>query len=183
MSVVARSRVVLETARLRLVLPCDEAAPLLVKHFVDNKDHRGPWDPPRPERFFTEEFWREALARARREYAARVSMKLILFSGEKVAGTCNFTQVVARECRLGYGLDGRFVAKGYMTEALRAAIPLAFERLAVDRIRASYLPANARSARLLARLGFEPTGPERQVVGSGVVVHTGVALVRGRGAP
>lgn len=179
----ANLRVVIETERLVLGLPGPEAAPLLVKHYVENQDHRGPWDPKRPDGFFTVPFWETALSKARAEYASRVSMKLVLFSGEDVAGTCNFTQVTGKECRLGYGLDQRFEGKGFMTEALVAAIPHAFERFGVERIRASHLPANVRSERLLERLGFKERGPERQLVGRRVIIHRGVELVRpGRGS-
>jgi len=174
-------RVVLETERLVLALPAPDAAMLLVRHYVENLEHRGPWDPPRPANFLTVPHWREALAKARREYASRVSMKLVLFAGTRIAGTCNFTQFTTRECRLGYGLDRRFVGRGYMTEALAAAIPHAFERFGIERIRASYLPANRRSARVLARLGFVSCGSERQVVGTKVVRHEGVVLERSRG--
>jgi [ribosomal protein S5]-alanine N-acetyltransferase len=172
-------KIVIETERLRLALPSPDAAPLLVRHYTENRGHRERWDPPRPHGFFTEPWWRVALRRAQREFAARASIKLVLLAGETVAGTCNFTQVVKGECRLGYGLDRRFEGKGYMSEALRAAIPFAFERLRVERIRASYLPENERSARLLERLGFTSRGPERQLVGRTVVVHDGVELVRG----
>ncbi len=171
-------RVVLETERLKLAVPGPDAAALLVRHYSENREHREPWDPPRPSGFLTEKWWRDSLARAQREYMARASMKLVLLSGDAVAGTCNFTQVSRKECRLGYGLDKGFEGKGYMSEALRAAIPHAFERLRVERIRASYLPANARSARLLERLGFTKRGPERMVVGKSVILHDGVELIR-----
>ncbi len=68
-----------------------------------------------------------------------------------------------------------------MTEALAAAIPHAFERFGIERIRASYLPSNERSARVLARLGFVSSGPERQVHGKKIVRHEGVVLERARG--
>ena len=45
-----------------------------------------------------------------------------------------------------------------MHEALTALIPIAARQLELQRIRACYLPHNARSGRLLQRLGFEIEG-------------------------
>jgi ribosomal-protein-alanine N-acetyltransferase len=171
-----RMNVVLETQRLRLVLPGPEAAPLLVRHFVENAAYRGPWDPPRPPTFLTLSYWRGRLAQARREYARRQSAKFVLMHEDAVAGTCNFTQVRGGACRVGYGLDRHFEGQGLMSEALGAAIPHVFEQFPVRKIVASYLEANARSARLLGRLGFEQDGRERKVQPRGIVEHLRVVL-------
>jgi len=48
-----------------------------------------------------------------------------------------------------------------MMEALRGTIPVAADRLSLHRIMAGYVPDNARSARLLQRLGFEVEGYAR----------------------
>ena len=45
-----------------------------------------------------------------------------------------------------------------MSETLIAAIGFVFEELDLHRIMANHLPDNERSARLLARLGFEREG-------------------------
>jgi ribosomal-protein-alanine N-acetyltransferase len=169
-------KLVLETERLRLVLPGPDAAPLLVRHFVENAAHRSPWDPPRPPNFLTLPFWRGRLAEAGREYGRRQSAKLVLFHDEEVAGTCNFTQVRGGACRVGYGLDRRYEGKGFMSEALRAAIPHVFSQFPVRKIFANYLEANVRSARLLERLGFEPDGRERKVEHGRIIEHHRVVL-------
>lgn len=173
-------KVVLETARLRLAIPAPDAAPLLVRHFVENAAHRDRWDPPRPEGFLTERYWRDRIAAARREYAHRRSAKLVLLHEDELIGTCNFTAVSHGSCRLGYGLDRRFEGKGFMSEALRAAIPHVFSQLPVRRILASYLPTNERSARLLARLGFAPDGRERKLEHGRVIEHLRVVLAKPR---
>ena len=48
-----------------------------------------------------------------------------------------------------------------MHEALTAAIAHVFNAMQLHRIMANYRPQNERSARLLARLGFEPEGEAR----------------------
>ena len=92
-------------------------------------------------------------------------MRLFMFLGERVIGSVSFTNVsrgALQGCWLGYSLDGREQGNGYMTEALRAAIPHAFRVLKLHRIMAGYMPRNRRSARVLRRLGFRVEGRARQ---------------------
>ena len=63
-----------------------------------------------------------------------------------------------RACLLGYHVDCGSEGKGYMTEAVSAAIRYAFDGLKLHRIMANYVPHNERSARLLERLGFVVEG-------------------------
>jgi ribosomal-protein-alanine N-acetyltransferase len=49
-----------------------------------------------------------------------------------------------------------------MTEALRAAIDQIFEHCNLHRIMANYMPANIKSAQLLARLEFSIEGEAKQ---------------------
>ena len=53
-----------------------------------------------------------------------------------------------------YSVDGGYEGRGYAAEALAAVLAYAFDVLALDEISAYYHPDNARSGRLLQRLGF-----------------------------
>jgi len=77
---------------------------------------------------------------------------------------------VSRRCSLGYMLLRTEQGKGYMTEALRAAIGHAFGSLNINRIEADIDPRNLPSIRLLERIGFRCEGvmPERWIVGGEV---------------
>lgn len=79
----------------------------------------------------------------------------------KIIGFCNFTQIFHgsfQACYLGYKIDCEYEGKGLMFEALEAAISYVFEELGIHRIMANYMPINARSAKLLHRLGFTVEG-------------------------
>lgn len=79
----------------------------------------------------------------------------------KIIGFCNFTQIFRgafQACYLGYKIDHEYEGKGLMHEALKASIQYAFEKLALHRIMANYMPINMRSAKLLHRLGFTIEG-------------------------
>ena len=59
---------------------------------------------------------------------------------------------------LGYVFDAGYHGQGYATEACRAAIEHAFERLDAATMVSGTASANLPSCRLLARLGFRETG-------------------------
>jgi len=64
-------------------------------------------------------------------------------------------------CHLGYALTESAQGQGLMHEVLTAAIAHVFDVMLLHRIMANYRPENERSARLLARLGFEREGKAR----------------------
>jgi [ribosomal protein S5]-alanine N-acetyltransferase len=155
----------IETERLLLTLPPEEAASRVLAYFEENRQHLERWSPEPHALFYTEQFWRERLAQARAEFQQDQSMKLVLFERDRpegaVLGVCNFSNFVRgpfQACYLGYSLDHRFEGRGLMTEALRAATRYVFEHLRLHRIMANYIPTNERSGRLLERLGFVREG-------------------------
>ncbi|MGB9180791.1 MAG: GNAT family N-acetyltransferase [Pyrinomonadaceae bacterium] len=159
---------IIETERLALTLPPPSVAARLLAFAQDNREHLAPWSPPVPQGYETENFWRERLAAARREFAEDASLRLVLFrksDGEgRVVGVCNFTYIMRgafQACYLGYNLDRRDVGQGLMYEALNASIKYVFEELRLHRIMANYMPTNERSGRLLRRLGFTIEGYAR----------------------
>jgi ribosomal-protein-alanine N-acetyltransferase len=122
-------------------------------------------------------FWEEQLRRSVQEAYQDQSLRLFLFKRAAgaggpgpegpVIGTVNLTQIArgpVQSCNLGYGLDEREQGQGLMVEALRAVIPHAFDGLNLHRIQASYMPENARSARVLEKLGFVVEGRARDYI-------------------
>jgi [ribosomal protein S5]-alanine N-acetyltransferase len=64
-------------------------------------------------------------------------------------------------CFLGYKIAADAQGKGLMREALQAGIRFMWKDWNMHRIHANYMPANIRSGRLLARLGFVIEGYAR----------------------
>ncbi|WP_438034681.1 GNAT family N-acetyltransferase [Sorangium sp. So ce204] len=163
-----KSPVCIETPRLRLFIAPVELAGRYLAYFERNRDHLARWDPPRPEGFYTEAFWRERLLRDHEDFAADRALRLALqwrgAPGGELIGVCNFTQFVRgafQAATLGYSLDQRAVGSGLMFEAIEAAIAYMFDTLGFHRVMANYLPHNERSGRLLRRLGFAVEGYAR----------------------
>jgi ribosomal-protein-alanine N-acetyltransferase len=161
-----RTPPVLRTERLvlRLAEPHDVNA--TVRFFSTNREHLAPSRPRMEAEFFTPEFWRTQVYAARAEFDADRSLRLFLFERDQaeVVGSLNFTSFVrgaAHFCTVGYGLARDREGRGYMTEALRAAVAYVFGELNMHRIQANYVPRNERSGRVLRRLGFVVEGYAR----------------------
>ena len=156
----------LTTARLRVahVRPGYEAA--TVDFFERNRAHFARWDPPAPADFYSVGFWERSMLRSVDDFAADRAVRLDLFdrsepTGRVVIGRMGFSQIFRgpfQSCILGYQIDAAYEGKGLMKEALAAAIDYMFDVKALHRIQANHLPENARSAALLARLGFVREG-------------------------
>jgi ribosomal-protein-alanine N-acetyltransferase len=165
----------LQTPRLtlRLARPGMEAAiaAFLGENFPGHLDR---WSPPAAPAFFTAAFWADRLAAAVEEFHADRAVRFVLQArpGEAAApaldapvlGTCNYTNIVRgafQACHLGYQIARDREGSGMMGEALRCANEFMFDAMRLHRIMANYRPENARSARLLERLGFRREGLAR----------------------
>ena len=156
----------LTTPRLRVahVRPGYEVE--TVDFFTRNRRHFARWDPPAPVDFFSVPFWERSIARSLDDFAADRAVRLDLFdradaTGRVVIGRMGFSQIFRgpfQSCILGYQIDAAYEGRGLMQEALTAAIDYMFDVKALHRIQANHLPENARSAALLARLGFVREG-------------------------
>ncbi|HLP91299.1 MAG TPA: ribosomal protein S5-alanine N-acetyltransferase [Nostocaceae cyanobacterium] len=153
--------------RLLLRIAVPEDVPHILKYFGDNKNYLTPFYPRWAENFFTEEFWKYQIENNFIEFINDYSLKLFIYlksNPREIIGTANFNNIVrnaAHFCSLGYSLAEHQQGKGYMTEALKAAIQYAFEDLNLHRIMANYMPHNRRSGNVLKRLGFVVEGYAR----------------------
>lgn len=157
----------LKTQRLvlRLGMPDDILA--ILHYYRANRAYLEPFEPQRPDDFYTRDFWRTILAARERDFFAGQSAKLLMFlrvDPDQVIGTINLNNIVRgalHGATLGYGLSAKNQGQGYMTEAGQRLVDYAFAELNLHRIAASYMPHNYRSANVLKRLGFQLEGVSR----------------------
>lgn len=156
---------VLQTARLRLAIPGPTDSHHLLAYAVRNEAHLAPWSPPPPPDWNTQGN-AERRARHYRDQALagtcfRFWLRLVEEPRGDFVGAVTLSQVILgprRACSLGYHVDAQHEGRGYVTEAARAVIDFAFDRLLLHRVEASYVPQNERSARVIQRLGFTIEG-------------------------
>lgn len=140
----------------------DDSARLLAYH-QQNREHLQPWSPARAAAFYTLEAMRELLDQQDHDMETDTAVHLVIQfpDSEEFLGLCSFTNIVRgpfQACHLGFSLAASHQGKGYMHEALEAAIRHMFDAGHLHRIMANYQPHNQRSEQLLQRLGFEREG-------------------------
>ncbi|WP_346290448.1 GNAT family N-acetyltransferase [Sphaerothrix gracilis] len=150
----------------RLILRMGELEDIgsIVRYFRVNHAYLKPFEPQRPDNFFTEDYWTAQLQGHKQDAVNLRSLKLFIFEQTKpqtVIGVINLNNMVwgvFQAATLGYSLAAAKQGQGYMTEAGERLIRYGFEVLGLHRIMANYMPHNQRSANVLERLGFEIEG-------------------------
>ena len=151
---------------VRLARPGD-AADLLDFH-TRNADYLKPWSPPAPSDFLTLGYWQRWTSQALPLFDQDRSVRMVILPRQDspigVGGQINFSNIVRgafQAATVGYHIDRQLQGQGLMTEALRLAVRYGLSDLGLHRLMASHLPENHRSAKLLARLGFDEEGYAR----------------------
>ena len=156
----------IDTPRLRIAHPRRGYEAETVAFFERNRDHFARWDPPAPADFYSMSFWERAVERSIDDFAADRAVRFDVFDAAStrrplVIGRVGYSQIFRgpfQSCILGYQIDAAFEGRGLMHEALTATLRYMFDVKRLHRVQANHLPENARSARLLARLGFVREG-------------------------
>jgi ribosomal-protein-alanine N-acetyltransferase len=156
------------TSRLMLTIPGESDAARMTRYVTENKEHLAKWEALHDDEYFTESHWSNQIAQWRTEFQEDKSLRLMLLDRSNpesdILGHCGFSNIIRgafHACYLGYSLDYRAVGRGLMFEALTAGIDYVFTMLKLHRVIANYLPANARSGKVLRRLNFVVEGYAR----------------------
>jgi ribosomal-protein-alanine N-acetyltransferase len=133
----------------------------LAAAFQANRAFLAPWEPVRPEEFYTVRGQREVISRRRTELAAGTALPMVLSRGQDIVGLLTLSSIVRgafQNASVGYWTDQGFQRTGLMTAALGAAIDIAREDLKLHRLEAATLRHNIASQRVLEKNGFEAYG-------------------------
>jgi ribosomal-protein-alanine N-acetyltransferase len=155
---------VIETERLIIRVADVSEAPEIVRYYRDNHDHLQPFSPTFGGEQLDEAAWRAQVIERQVEFARQESFRAFILGRDaphRITGNINLTQVVRgafQSCVLGYNLDEAAQGRGYMTEAVKATVQLAFKQWKLHRVAANYMPRNVRSAAVLERCGFHIEG-------------------------
>lgn len=126
-----------------------------------------PWEPVWPRDDLTRSAFRGRVKRYARDFRDDQAYAFFLFgqpAGYLVGGLTisNVRRGVAQTGSLGYWVGQPFARRGFMTAAVRAIIPYAFDTLRLNRLEAACLPSNEASIRLLRGSGFAEEGRARR---------------------
>ncbi|MEE1767737.1 GNAT family protein [Streptomyces sp. JV185] len=146
--------------RLRPVTPGDAAA--LAVALTRSRAYMQPWEPVRPDFFYTEQGQRERLAGLLADRDAGRGMPWVLADEEdRAIGGFNLNAIVLgpfRSATLGYWVDVEYVGRGLATAAVRRICEVARDGLGLHRVEAGTVTDNLASQRVLTKCGFEQYG-------------------------
>lgn len=153
-----------ETERLWLKVIDSSYAEQVLDYYIRNKDFLEEWEAIKGEEFYTAEYHKDQLDKDCDAIESGAALRLWLFKKDdasKIIGSVALSNIVRGaflSCHLGYKLDKDEINKGYVTEAIRKTIDIAFNELGLHRIEANIMPKNARSLRVVEKLGFYNEG-------------------------
>ena len=144
----------------RLVTPDD--APILAELLQVNRDFLAPWEPSRPDSYFTVAGQRSDIQDALDRHAFGMTLPHVILdeSGQVVGGIAlnGIVRGSVQSCHVGYWVAAAHNGRGVATAAVREIKRVAFEELGLHRIQADILLHNHRSQRVLERNGFVRIG-------------------------
>jgi ribosomal-protein-alanine N-acetyltransferase len=126
-----------------------------------------PWEPTWPPDDLTRASFRRRIKRYAEDQRNDLAYPLFVFrkSDNVLLGgltLANLRRGCAQAGSLGYWMGAPHAGQGYMTAAVRAVVPFAFETLRLHRVEAACIPANVASIRILEKNGFRREGFARE---------------------
>jgi ribosomal-protein-alanine N-acetyltransferase len=137
-------------------------APAIAELYRSNRDFLAPWEPVRPEGYFTVDGQRAVVQGAlARLHEGTAHPRVILNEAGEIAGRINLSDIVRgpfQSASLGYWVSEKDNGRGLATAAVRETVAVAFGELGLHRVQAGTMLHNAASQRVLERNGFTRIG-------------------------
>ncbi len=130
-------------------------------YWARNRSHLAPTQPLRDDAFWTVAGQRRRFDAAANDVAGgRMHSYLVREDGVLVAevGLSDVVRGAFASCHFGYSVDARRLRRGIASFAVAAVVDIAFTDLALHRVQAATLVANAASQEVLRRSGFQRIG-------------------------
>lgn len=146
-------------ASIRLI--AIEDAPALAELVQINRAYLAPWDPIRPDEYFTADGQQRAIEDALARYDEMSTVPYVIVEDGDIVGRVTLSNVVRgafQSCNLGYWVGSADAGRGLATAAVREIMAVAFLEVGLHRIEAGTLLHNVPSQRVLERNGFSRFG-------------------------
>ncbi|QNE77033.1 GNAT family N-acetyltransferase [Streptomyces finlayi] len=134
----------------------------LAEALTRSRAYMRPWEPLRPDEFYTPQGQTQRLTGLLADRDAGRAMPWVLVDAEdRAVGSFTLASIVLgpfRSSPLGYWVDVEQAGRGLATAAVARICDLARDGLGLHRIDAGTLVDNAASQRVLAKCGFEQFG-------------------------
>ncbi len=144
----------------RLLEPGDAA--VLAELVTRNRDFLAPWEPVRPDTYFSYDGQAEVISEALGRYEDGTQIpRVILDESSAVVGRINLNNIVRgpfQSASVGYWLAEQAGGRGLATAAVAEVISVGFDEEGLHRLEAGTVPENIRSQAVLQRNGFVQFG-------------------------
>ena len=142
------------------MIAVEDAAPLANLVRV-NREFLAPWEPIRPEEYFTADGQLGGIEEALEHYERGMLLPYVIVDHDQIVGRVTLSNVIRgafQSCNLGYWVASAYNGRGFATAAVRDIMAVAFRELGLHRIEAGTLLQNVASQRVLERNGFARFG-------------------------
>ena len=132
-------------------------APQLGNLVERNREFLSPWEPTRPDEYFTADGQRRAIEEALRQYEQGALVPRVILEGGAIVGRVTLSNIVRgafQSCNLGYWVSAECNGRGFATAAVKEIVGEAFLEMRLHRIEAGTLLHNIASQRVLEKNGF-----------------------------
>jgi ribosomal-protein-alanine N-acetyltransferase len=139
-------------------------APTLARLYTEQRAFLAPFEPTRPDWFFTEDGQRTVLRRDQELRAAGAGERLLIVRSGVVVGVLSINNIVRgafESATIGYFVAREHNGQGIATAAVGLAVEWAFEEAGLHRLEAGTLLDNLASQRVLERNRFTCIGIAR----------------------
>jgi ribosomal-protein-alanine N-acetyltransferase len=122
-----------------------------------SRESIAPWDPVRPDDYYTEAGQRAVIGVALEAYERGAAHPSVILDAGRIVGRINLNNVVRgafQSASLGYWVAAAATGRGVATAAVAHLVRVAFGELELHRIEAGTLLDNVASQRVLERNGF-----------------------------
>ncbi len=136
-------------------------ATALAAAYARNRAYLSPWEPVRPEEYYTESWQASDIASRLVAHEAGEGYPFGLFAGDTLVGRFNLAGIVRgpfQSVGLGYWVDSKYAGRGLASVAVQVIVEMARDELGLHRIEASTLLHNIGSQRVLLKAGFQQIG-------------------------
>lgn len=146
--------------RIRLLRSGDAEA--LAAVLVRNREFLEPWEPVRPDHYFTVDGQAEVVADSlHRHELGQLGPYVIVDDDGAAVGRINLNNIVRgpfQSASVGYWLAQEAGGRGFATAAVAEIVRIAFTEEGLHRVEAGTIPENFRSQMVLRRNGFTQFG-------------------------
>jgi ribosomal-protein-alanine N-acetyltransferase len=153
------------TAGVHLRPLAEGDAPALLDAYERNREHLAPYEPARPDSFYTVEGQQERLDLLLKQFAAGEGLPCAMFRDGRIVGNATLREIVygpVCQASLGYWVAAEVLRQGVASAAVAAICRIADDELDLHRIEAGTAPGNEASQGVLRRNGFEKYGYAHQ---------------------